>query len=207
MTTISPHSVSIEIRPADKRCRYWAKRIDAGRGLSLPDSIGSAKDIPGPFLNVGGEDELAVGDFIIEGEEVHHRHQRGWTYRIGFMGIDGALHRVTPNKEHKQAMKAAGMPLHYLRGSGELAACVRLIAGLRLGLDGGVLPIETEAALMTMQQFAEVAALKDVWFESSSPKSHPSAQQIYDQAVMRAQMLSAQDGMKDLPNLAALLGD
>ena len=207
MTTTSQCSVSIEIGPTDKRCRYWAKRIDAGTVLGLPDSISRAEDIPGSFLRVGGEDELAIGDFVIEGEEVHHRHRRGWTYRIGYVGIDGALHRVTPNKEHKQAMKYAGLALDHLRGSGELAACVRLIAGLKLGLDGGVVPIETEAAPVTMRQFVEVAALKDVWFTLSSPESHPSVRQIYDQAVMRARMLAAQDGVESLPNLPALLGD
>ena len=207
MTSSSQQSISIEIRPADRRCCYWAKRIDAGTALSLPDSISGARDIPGPFLRVGGEDELAVGDFIIEGEEVHHRHRRGWSYRIGYMGIDGALYRVIPTKEHKQAMKAAGMALDLLKGSGDLAACVRLITGLRMGLHAGVVPIETEAALVTMQQFAEVAALKDVWFESSSPGSHPTAQQIYDQAAMRSRMLVAQGGMEDVPNLDALLCD
>lgn len=148
-----------------------------------------------------------MGDYIIEGEEVHHRHQRGWTYRIGYMGIDGALYRVTPNKEHKQAMKASGMALDLLKGPGDLAACVRLITALRTGLHAGVVPIETEAALVAMQQFAEVAALKDVWFEPSSPGSHPAAQQIYDQAAMRARMLAAQGGMEHLPNLDALLCD
>ena len=69
MTSSSQQSISIEIRPADRRCGYWAKRIDAGTALSLPDSISGARDIPGPFLRVGGEDELAVGDFIIEGEK------------------------------------------------------------------------------------------------------------------------------------------
>ena len=207
MTASSQHSISIEIKPTDKRCRYWAKRIDAGTPLSLPGSVFRAEDIPGPFLSVGGEDELAVGDFIIEGEEVHHRHKRGWTYRIGYMGIDGALHRVTPSKEHKQAMKAAEMALDLLKGSGELAACVRLITGLRMGLNAGIVPIETEAAPVTMQQFAEIAALKDVWFEPSSPGSQPTAQQIYNQAAMRAPMLAAQGGVEDQANLDALLCD
>lgn len=208
MTTSTPASMSITIKPLDNRCRYWAKRIDAGTTLALPDSIGCARDIPGPFLPVGGEDELAMGDFVIEGEQVHPRHiHRGWSYRIGYMGIDGVLHRVTPTKEHKQAMKAAGMALDHLRGSGELAACVRLIAGMRMGLRAGVVPIETEGGGVTMQQYAEVAALKDVWFESSSSEAYPSAQQIFDQAAMRARMLAAQGGMEDQPNLAALLCD
>jgi hypothetical protein len=207
MATSSQPSVFIDIGPSKKRSRYWAKRIYAGTALSLPDSISCAEDIPGPFLSVGGEVELAVGDFVIEGEEVHFRHKRGWSSRIGYMGIDGALHRVRPDKGHKQAMKAAGMALDQLKGSGSLAACVRLIAALRMGLRAGVVPIETQAAPVTMRLFAEISALQDVWFESSSREPHPSAQQIYDQVLMRSQMLTAQDGMEDLPNLAALLGD
>ena len=207
MTTSATHSVFIQIKPTDKRRHYWAKRIDSGTALSLPSNVSHAEDIPGPFLPVGGYEELAIGEFVIEGEQLFHRHRRGWTYRIGYMGIDGVLHRVCPRMDHKEAMKAAGMAPDHLKGSGELAACVRLILGMRLGLRAGVVPIETSAVPVTMRQFAEIAALKDVWFEPASPDTQPSAQQIYDQAAMRARMLAAQGGMEDMPNLDELLCD
>ncbi|EHL24153.1 hypothetical protein KYG_04215 [Acidovorax sp. NO-1] len=207
MTTSTSHSVSIQIKPTDKRRHYWAKRIDSGTALSLPCNVSHGEDIPGPYLPVGGYEELALGEFIIEGEQLFHRHRRGWTYRIGYMGIDGALHRVCPRMVHKEALKAAGIAPDHLKGSGELAACVRLILGMRMGLRAGVVPIETPAVPVTMRQFADVADLRDVWFESSSAEPLPSAQQIYDQAAMRARMLAVQGGMEDQPNLAALLCD
>jgi hypothetical protein len=75
------------------------------------------------------------------------------------MGIDGTLQRVTPAKEHKQAMKSAGMPTDWLKGAGQLAACVRLIHGLRMGLNAGAVPIETSAVPVSMDDYARVAVV------------------------------------------------
>jgi hypothetical protein len=156
----------------------------------------------------GGEEELAIGDFLIEGEQVHHRHpERGWTYRLGYMGIDGASHRVTPAKEHKQALKADGMPVEYLKGAGELAACVRIIHGLRMGLHADVVPIETSAVPVSMDDYARTAQLHQVWFEPSQEERTPTVWRIYQQAAVLARMVSAQGGLEGMPNLDALLCD
>lgn len=46
---------------------------------------------------------------MIEGEGNHHRKERGWTYRVSYVGLDGSLQRVVPTTEMKQSMKSAGM--------------------------------------------------------------------------------------------------
>ena len=205
--TTSLHSVSISVEPTDLRCRYWAKRIDAGMALGLPSTMNGAKDILGPFLSQG-EEELAMGDFLVEGEQVHHRRpERGWTYRLGYMGIDGALYRVTPANEHKKALKAGGMPVDFLKGAGELAACVRLIHGLRMGLHANLVPIETSAVPVSMADYARTADLHPVWFESSKDEPSPSPWRIYQQAAALASLVSLQGGMDGVPNLDALLCD
>ena len=205
--TTSNHSVSVFAEPTDHRCRYWAKRIDAGMAMSLPRTLEGAKDIPGPFLPQG-EEELAMGDFLIEGEQVHHRRpERGWTYRLGYMGIDGVLYRVTPTNEHKKALKADGMPVDFLKGAGELAACVRIIHGLRMGLHADLVPIETSAVPVSMNDFARTADLHPVWFEPSKEDPTPSPWRIYQQAAATARMGSAVGELEDLPSLNALLCD
>ena len=203
MTTASQHSVSIDIEPDDERCRYWAKRIDAATVLALPPEVNTAKDIPGGFLRQG-EDELTAGDFLIEGEQVHHRRpERGWTYRIAYMGIDGELQRVAPTKVHKAALKEAGMPVEYLKGAGELAACVRIIHGLRMGLYAGVVPIETAA--VSMDDYARAAQLREVWFQPTSTEAEPAPWRIYRQAVALARMTdNLQNEHEELPALDAL---
>jgi hypothetical protein len=205
MPILSNHSVSIDIEPDDTRCRYWAKRIDAATVLALPPEVNGAKDIPGAFLSQG-EDELAVGDFLIEGEQVHHRHpERGWTYRIGYMGIDGALQGVTPTKEHKAALKTAGMPVEYLKGAGELAACVRIIHGLRMGLHAGVVPIETSAVPVSMDDYARTAQLHEVWFQPTATEAEPAPWRVYQQAAALARTSgNLQNEHQELPVLDAL---
>ncbi len=207
MTTSSQLSISIPVAPVDHRCRYWAKHIDAGTALGLPSTVNGANDIQKPYLQQG-EEELTMGDFLIEGEETHHRHpERGWTYRIGYMGIDGALHYVTPTNEHKQALKASGMPVAYLKGAGQLAACLRIIHGLRMGLHADAVPIETSVVPVSMDDYARTAELHQVWFEPSQEARSPTAWQIYQQAAAVARLVSAQGGLEDIPNLDALLSD
>lgn len=133
-------SVSVEVEPVDDRCGYWAKYIGAHLTLKLPSEVQSEHDLPGRALQEG-EEELGPGDFLIEGEENHHQFDHGWRYRLSYMGLDGTLQQVLPNTTMKQAMKTAGMSLSLLRGSGQLAACVRLIEGLRQHLVCGVMPM------------------------------------------------------------------
>ena len=51
------------------------------------------------------------------------------------MGAAGDLVIISnPGAETKAAMKAAGLPVHLLTGSGEIAACVRVAHAVRLGI-------------------------------------------------------------------------
>ena len=126
-------SVSIQIKKRDSRCRFWAKVIRAGQALPMPSAVSGANDIPGPFAQQGDE-ELFFGDVLIEGEENHHRHARGCTYWVTFVGLDGAVHVVRPSGDIKAALKKAGLDRALLAGSGDVAACVRIAHGLRAGL-------------------------------------------------------------------------
>lgn len=124
-------SVSVRIAPRDDRCRYWAKVIRAGQALPLPSATNGANDLPGLYARKG-EEELLPGDVLIEGEEAHHRKARGWAYWITFVH-EGKAHTKAPTgiKAH---LKTAGLPAELLTGSGDVAACVRIAHGLRLGM-------------------------------------------------------------------------
>jgi len=129
----APITASVRVGPADSRCRWWAKIVRAGTALPMPSEVSGASDVPGPYLRQG-EDELMPDDIIIEGEERDYRKNRGWYYRIGWAGNDGKVVWVAPDSEAKAKLKAAGLPIHLLPGSGEVAACVRIGHGRRLGL-------------------------------------------------------------------------
>lgn len=133
-------SLSVKLGARDRRCRYWAKVVRAGHALQQPSSVSAASDVPGVYLRAGDE-ELFFGDVLIEGEENHHRNARGWTYWVTFLGDDGEKHVVQPSSEVKAAMKAAGLPSVLLAGSGEVAACIRIAHGLRLGLADAILSV------------------------------------------------------------------
>lgn len=126
-------SVSVEIKPRDSRCRYWAKIIRANQPLPLPSNVNGADDIPGPYLRIG-EEEMLPGDVLIEGEANHHMKTRGWTYDVHVIRADGTCYSTQPMSAHKAALKDAGMPVNLLTGSGDIAACVRIAHGVRMGL-------------------------------------------------------------------------
>ena len=127
-------SASIKIRPQDDRCKYWCKIIRAGAAIPVPADVAGANNVPGAFAR-RGDDELFSGDVVIEGEEKHHRHARGWMYTIGAMGADGTVTYIEPNAAVKSAIKAAGLiPAAMLAGSGELAACIRVTHALHAGM-------------------------------------------------------------------------
>lgn len=127
-------SVSVKIHPQDTRHRYWAKIIRDGVALPIPTSVNGANDVPGVYARRGDE-ELFAGDILIEGEERHHRKNRGWDYWISYMHADGKLAIVkNPGATEKATMKANGLPAHLLSGSGEVAACIRLAHAVRLGI-------------------------------------------------------------------------
>jgi len=81
-------SASIKIKPQDDRCKYWCKIIRYGVALPMPSECTSANQVPGVYHRRGDE-ELFPGDVVIEGEENHHRHNRGWSYSIGTIDKDG----------------------------------------------------------------------------------------------------------------------
>lgn len=125
-------SASVKIAPADSR-RYWAKIVKA-EALPLPSAVGGAEDVPGPYLR-RGEEELVMGEFLIEGEENHHRNNRGWSYWVSYCDTDGILRRVrNPGADEKAKLKAAGLPVEIMKGSGGVAAAVRFAHGVALGL-------------------------------------------------------------------------
>lgn len=128
-------SVSIKIAPIDSRCRHWAKIIRAGQALPMPSDVTGASDIPVAYA-LDGDEELLAGDFLLLGEAMHHRrHDRGWMYAICFVGADGELVKIKSGfSEQKAQLKAQGMPAELLKGSGDVAAMVRIAHGVRSGM-------------------------------------------------------------------------
>lgn len=128
-------SVSVKNRPRDRRCQYWSKVVRAAAGLPLPSEIHGAIDIDGPFLRPG-EEKLFPGDVLFEGEANHHRHERGWTYLVSFVDLDGNLLRYRSGfGVQKAAAKAQGLARELLAGSGHVAGAVRVAHALRAGMD------------------------------------------------------------------------
>lgn len=128
-------SHSVKVSPLDSRCRYWAKILRAGQALPLPEDVQGANDVVSPYLQ-RGEEELMVGDVLFEGEANHHRRtDRGWTYWITIVLPSGELLRLKSGfGVQKQGLKRQGMAPELLRGSGDIAAMVRIAHGARLGL-------------------------------------------------------------------------
>ena len=128
-------SISITIGPIDRRCKYWAKAIPASMELPTPAHVSEsgAAAIAAPFLKNGGE-ELLTGEFLIECEQVHHSKPRGYDYWVSWVHTDGLRVKIkNPGAEHKAAIKAAGMAPELLKGSGGLAACIRIAIAVRAG--------------------------------------------------------------------------
>ncbi len=129
-------SHSVEIRPHDSRCRYWAKISRAGDPLPLPCDVEGANDIPGSYLHRGDE-ELQAGDVLFEGESNHHRRtDRGWSYCVTCAMPSGDLVCLFSGfSEEKRLLKAQGMSPELLKGSGDIAAMVRIAHAVRLGMN------------------------------------------------------------------------
>lgn len=128
-------SHSIEIKPIDSRCRYWAKLIRAEQPIARPENVHSATDIPGIYKQ-RGQEELLPGDALLEGEANHHRRtDRGWSYWLTIVTLDGELICFKSGfSAQKKQMKAQGIATELLKGSGDIAAMVRILHGLRAGL-------------------------------------------------------------------------
>lgn len=124
--------------PSDHRCRYWAKVVRAGTELPLPEHVDGASDVPGPYVRRGDDVELFEGDWLLEGEEVSHRKQRGWTYHLRALGRHAdtdelGVYSWTFGVDSKPAIRAAGAK-DLLGGSGDVAAMVREIHARRRGI-------------------------------------------------------------------------
>lgn len=128
-------SVSVTLGAKDTRCRYWAKIFRADQALPVPSDVEGANDLAASYLR-RGEEELFPGDVLIEGEANHHRrHDRGWTYHVTVVRTDGSEYGPEiPCAAVKAHLKKAGLPPQLLMGSGDIAACVRIAHGVRLGL-------------------------------------------------------------------------
>ena len=131
----SLESVSVEAKPYDGRCKYWAKLVRAGGILPAPDAVSGANDIPSKYL-ARGDEELLPGDAFFEGEANHHRRSdRGWTYRLTYLSTEGLLYEfVSGFSEQKVQLKPQGLAPELLKGSGDIAAMVRIVHGLRAGM-------------------------------------------------------------------------
>lgn len=128
-------SISIKVGPRDWRCRYWAKVIRLAALLPAPSAVNGATDIPVHYLPRGDE-ELFVGDVLIEGEANHHRRRdRGWTYWVSYVDHEGNLIVYRSGfGTQKAAAKAQGLPAHLLAGAGDVAGAVRVAHALRAGM-------------------------------------------------------------------------
>ena len=128
-------SHSVKFGPVDSRCRYWAKVSRAGHSLPLPEDVQGADDITGPYLR-RGEEELMTGDMLFEGEANHPRRtDSGWTYRVTVVLSSEKLVRLQSGfSAQKRGLKDQGMAPELLKGSGDVAAMVRIAHGVRLGL-------------------------------------------------------------------------
>lgn len=128
-------SHSVVIAPVDNRCRWWAKICRADQELPHPNDVHGASDLPGPYLQ-RGEDELLPGDVLFEGEAHHHRRfDRGWWYYMRMALPNGELLELRSGfSEQKRQLKEQGISPDLLKGSGDIAAMVRIAHGIRMGL-------------------------------------------------------------------------
>ena len=78
------------------------------------------------------------------GEAKHHRHCYRWKYKIGFYSISGKVRWIKPSAEIKAKIKVAvaqknkeknGRFEWMLKGSGEVAAMVRMALAMRSGIE------------------------------------------------------------------------
>ena len=132
-----PASISVPVGPHAHARKWWAKVFRFRDVLPEPDSIRYATDIPKPFLMKGTE-ELFWGDVLFTGKET----DSGWRFHVAYLANDGTVHTVAPSAAHQNAMRNSGLCPALLKGSSDLAACVRLATFLRLGVPlPGVAPM------------------------------------------------------------------
>ena len=124
----------------DSRCRGWEQVLREGTPLPAPEDITGVGDLPGRYAPDRGEEELFGTDAVLLGEERHHRKSRGWTYRLHVRNpATGEIVEMIPTAEHKAQIKAwiltghLDLPVEILKGAGEIAGMVRILAAIRAG--------------------------------------------------------------------------
>ena len=112
--SIQSVSVSVSVKPVDYRCRFWAKVVRGGVVLPVPNKVLGANDVPGAYLKQGDE-ELFAGDFLLIGEEVHHRKARGWDYKMKFIDPRTGQLRTVAALSERTVWRAYSMMLDVVR--------------------------------------------------------------------------------------------
>ena len=126
-------TISYIAKPQDSRCPWWAVRIPADYAI---DDLGDTHSLrPLGFLAKGADLELAEGEAVLESEAVHHRRQRGYDVQIG-IATNGKILWHRPGAATKAAIKAWASSEQWAtlsKGSGDVAACLRLLMAMRQG--------------------------------------------------------------------------
>ena len=137
------NTISYIATPTDARCKWWSVFIQKTFELGSLDDKTSTKALG--YLRRGADLELEDGDAVLDSEARHHRKQRGFDVMIG-IAINGALEWFEPGAEMKAKIKAWANPDQWKtlrKGSGNVAACLRLLAAHRMGFD----PVAAESAV------------------------------------------------------------
>lgn len=121
-------TVSYIAGPQDDRCAWWSARLPELTVEHLEERI-SLK-----YFKSGSDHELAFGEMIIDSEAKHHRKSRGYDVVLGVVVCEQeGLKKVTwiePTMAIKQHIKMNGGK-HLMKGTGEVAAVIRLAMWLR----------------------------------------------------------------------------
>lgn len=128
-------TVSYTAKPIDSRCKWWSVRIPAGYTLRSTFALDDETSLrPLGFLKRGADLELEVGEAVIDSEAMHHVKHRGYMVSIGFV-TRGGVEWAEPTAATKAAIKAAATPEQWerlKRGSGDVAACLRLLMAVEM---------------------------------------------------------------------------
>jgi hypothetical protein len=126
-------TVSYIANPRDSRCLWWSVHIPRAFTLGSLDNKTSLRELG--YLKKGADIELEEGDAVLDSEENHHRKARGYTVKIGIV-IAGTLRWFQPGEKTKANIKAFASPEQWSTlklGSGDVAACLRLLVACRMG--------------------------------------------------------------------------
>lgn len=127
-------TVSYVAKPSDYRCRWWSVRIPSDYQIDGLDN--KTNLVPLGFLRPGEDIELDEDEAVLDCEQRHrHKPRLGWVVRIGIVQ-DGVLVWYQPDVGVKMGIKAWASEEQWQilkRGSGDVAACLRLLLAIRMG--------------------------------------------------------------------------